>query len=133
MQRSIQEQQVGATAEETLIACERETWRLIQQKDLDGFASFLADDFYDVFPDGAERTKKEMLEFLRGAELKEYALSEFRLTMLNEDAAIVTYHVDARAVIQGAEVTMKNAVTAGWARRDGKWMNVCAVASARGG
>jgi uncharacterized protein DUF4440 len=60
---------------ETLIAYENETWRLIKQKDLKGFASYLAEDFYDIFPDGKERTKSELLEFLSGADLKDFRLS----------------------------------------------------------
>ena len=116
---------------ETLIAHESETWNLIKQKDLNGFASYLADDFYDIFPDGAERTKLELLQFLSEAELKDYRLSNFRVTMLNREAAIVTYQVDAQALIQGREVSMKNSVTSGWAKRGGKWLNVSAVASAR--
>jgi hypothetical protein len=121
----------GPSTANELIACEHETWSLIQRKDLAAFASYLAEDFYDIFPDGTERTKSELLEFLRGADLKEYQLSNFRVTMLNQDAAIVTYHVDARALIQGREVSMKNSVTSGWARRGGKWLNVSAVATAR--
>lgn len=116
---------------EALVACENETWSLIKRKDLKGFASYLAEDFYDIFPDGEERTKSELLEFLSGADLKEYRLSNFRVTMLNEDAAIVTYHVDARALILGKEITMNNSVTSGWARREGRWLNVSAVASVR--
>jgi hypothetical protein len=77
-----------------LIACEKETWRLIQQKNLNGFASYLAEDFYDIFPDGTERTKSELLDFLRNAELRDYQLGNFRVTMLNNNAAVVTYHVD---------------------------------------
>src|SRR5919106_3961252 len=72
---------------DTLIAYENETWRLIKQKDLKGFASYLAEDFYDIFPDGKERTKSELLEFLSGADLQDYRLSNFRVTMLNQDAA----------------------------------------------
>jgi hypothetical protein len=112
---------------EILIACERETWSLIQRKDLAGFASYLAEEFYDIFPDGTERTKSELLEFLCGAELKEYRLSNFRVTVLNDDAAIVTYHADARALVQGKEIALKEAVTAGRARRGGRWLNVSAV------
>jgi hypothetical protein len=113
---------------DTLIAYEKETWSLIKQKDLKGFASYLADEFYDVFPDGEERSKSELLEFLSGADLKGYRLSNFRVTMLNEGAAIVTYQADARAVIQGKEITMHNSVTSGWAKRRGRWVNVSAVA-----
>jgi ketosteroid isomerase-like protein len=120
-----------SSATETLIACEHDTWGLIQRKDLKGFASYLAEDFYDIFPDGQERTKPELLEFLRAADLKKYHLSNFRVTMLNQDAAVVTYFVDARGSVQGKEISMNNSVTSGWARRDGRWLNVFAIATAR--
>lgn len=120
-------------AADLLIVHEKETWALVQRKDLPKFASYLAEDFYDIFPDGEERTKAELLEFLADADLKAYQLSKFRVTMLNDDAAIVTYEVDARAVVKGEEISMHNTVTSGWARRDRKWLNVSAVASARPG
>jgi hypothetical protein len=119
------------SAADTLIAYEHDTWSLIQRKDLNGFASYLAEDFYDIFPDGHERTKLELLEFLRRADLKDHRLSNFRVTMLTHDAAILTYHVDARAIIQGKEMLMNNSVTSGWAKRGGRWVNVSAVASSR--
>jgi hypothetical protein len=122
---------IQSQAADTLIACENETWELIRRKDLKGFASYVAEDFYDIFPDGTERTKSQLLDFLSSAEVKEYQLSNFRVTMLTEDAAVVTYHVDARAVIEGKEIPMNNFVTSGWARRGGKWSNIFAVASAR--
>jgi hypothetical protein len=120
------------SAVDTLIACEHETWNLIQRKDFNGFARYLAEDFYDIFPNGQERTKSELLEFLRGADLQDYRLNNFRVTMLTHDAAIITYQVDARAVIDGKEISMNNSVTSGWANRDGRWLNVSAVGSARG-
>jgi ketosteroid isomerase-like protein len=119
------------SAADTVIACEHETWSLIQRKDLNGFAHYLAEDFYDIFPDGQERTKSELLEFLRGADLQDYRLSNFRVTMLTQEAAIVTYQADFHAVIQGREMSMKESVTSGWAKRDGRWLNVSAVGSAR--
>lgn len=119
------------SAADTLIAYEHETWSLIKRKDLNGFASYLAEDFYDIFPDGQERTKSELLEFLRGADLQDHGLSNFRVTMLTHDAAILTYQVDARAIIKGKEILMNNSVTSGWAKRGGRWVSVSAVASAR--
>jgi hypothetical protein len=120
-----------ASAADILVEQEKQTWALIQRKDLEKFANYLAEDFYDIFPDGEERSKSELLAFLSQADLKDYQLSNFRVTMLNSDAAIVTYNVDARAFIQGKEMSMHNAVTSGWAKRDGRWLNVSAVASAR--
>lgn len=113
---------------DTLIAYENDTWSLIKRKDLKGFATYLAEEFYDIFPDGEERTKSELLEFLNGADLKQYRLSNFRVTMLNQSAAVITYQVDGRAVIQGEPISIKNSVTSGWAKRSGKWLNVFAVA-----
>lgn len=72
--------------------------------------------------DVRDRTRASLL-----CELKEFHLSNFRVTMLNPDAAIVTYRADARAVIQGKEVSLKESVTAGWSRRNGRWLNVCAI------
>ncbi len=100
---------------------------MIQRRDLQGFSRYLADDFYDIFPDGAQRTKSELLEFLSQAELKEYHLSNFRVTMLNEDAAVVTYRATAQARIEGAEVALRENVIGGWARRAGRWLNVFAI------
>ena len=111
---------------------EKETWALIRRKDLEKFASYLAEDFLRHLPRwGGSTRNRRLLALLGNADLKEYTLTNFRVTMLNADAAIVTYNVDARAVIQGNEVSMHNAVTAGWAKREGKWLNVSAVASAR--
>lgn len=53
------------------------------------FAGYLAEDSYDIFPDGVERTKLALLEFLREAYLKDYQLSDFRVIMLNKDTAVV--------------------------------------------
>ena len=91
-----------------MIACENKTWSLIKRKDLKGFARYLAEEFYDIWPNGEERTKSELLEFLSKADLKDYRLSHFRVTMLNQSAAIVTYHADAHAVIHGKLVTMND-------------------------
>jgi hypothetical protein len=120
-----------APVPDILVEYEQQTWALIQQKDLEKFATYLAEDFYDIFPDGEERSKSQLLEFLGNADLKKYELTNFRVTMLNPDAAIITYNVDARAVIQGKEISMHNAVTSGWAKREGRWLNVSAVASVR--
>ncbi len=40
------------SAPDTVIAYEHETWSLIKRKELNGFARYLAEDFYDIFPDG---------------------------------------------------------------------------------
>ena len=44
-----------ASTADILVEHEKQTWALIRQKDLEKFATYLAEDFYDIFPDGEER------------------------------------------------------------------------------
>lgn len=124
----------GKSAEEMLVAYEKQSWEAVKQKDYKTFESFLADDFYDIFSNGQVVTKTELLQnYIRGVDLIDYALSDFKVIMLNEDAAIMVY----KAVAHGAEkqavahkgtkgkvIEIHVAVTSGWAKRNGKWLNV---------
>ena len=41
-----------ASTADILVEHEKQTWALIRQKDLGKFATYLAEDFYDIFPEG---------------------------------------------------------------------------------
>ena len=45
-----------APVADILVEYEQQTWALIQQKDLEKFATYLAEDFCDIFPDGEEHS-----------------------------------------------------------------------------
>jgi hypothetical protein len=117
--------------EEMLIAYEKQSWEAVKRKDYKTFESFLADDFYDIFANGKGVTKSELLQnYIRGVNLIDYSLNDFKVIMLNNDAAIVVY----TALAHGTESQAKSrkvkvseihaAVTSGWAKRNGKWLNV---------
>jgi hypothetical protein len=119
-----------ATAE-VLIAYEKRSWEAVKQKDYKTFESFLADDFYDIFANGQTVTKSELMQnYIRGVELIDYSLKDFKVIMLNDDAAIVVYTAlahgtESQAKSRKVEVSeIHAAVTSGWAKRDGKWLNV---------
>lgn len=50
----MKEGKLMASTADILVAHEKETRALIRRKDLEKFASYLAEDFYDIFPDGEE-------------------------------------------------------------------------------
>jgi hypothetical protein len=120
--------------EETLISNERRSWEAVKRKDYEAFESLLAEDFYDIFPDGQVVTKTELLrDYIRGVNLIEYSLSKFKVVVLNRDAAIVVYETVARGTEnqatsrnteKGREISIHAAVTSAWARRGGRWLNV---------
>lgn len=112
-----------ATAE-VLIEKEKQSWELVKQKDLKSFANFLADDFYGIYPDAEGVTKSELLEKFKLLALVDYQLNDFKVTMLNKQAAIISYRAVARVTDNGKEIPLTVALTSGWAKRGGKWFNV---------
>ena len=117
--------------EEMLIAYEKQSWEAVKRKDYKTFESFLADDFYDIFANGKGVTKSELLQnYIRGVNLIDYSLNDFKVIMLNNDAAIVVYTAlahgtESQAKSRKVEVSeIHAAVTSGWAKRNGKWLNV---------
>jgi hypothetical protein len=109
---------------EMLISYEKQTWELVKRKDIKTFADFFAEDFYGIYPGAENVTKPQLLESLEQFDLKDYKLSNFKVTMLNKDAAIINYQAESQAMENGKEVSLRVAVTSGWAKRKGKWLGV---------
>jgi hypothetical protein len=116
--------QEAASVEEELIAKEKRTWELYQKKDLKALAELTSEDFYDIYPAGEVVDKKRYLQDVLEIEVKDYSLSDFKVIMLNEGAAVIVYKARPHAVVSGRELKSEVAVTSGWAKRGGRWLNV---------
>jgi len=114
----------AAAVEALLISNEKRTWELYKNKDVKGLAEFAAEDYYDIYPTGEVVDKKRYLADVLETEVKDYALSDFKVIMLNEASAIVVYRAKVHGVVGVREIKSEVAVTSGWARRGGKWLNV---------
>ncbi|HEX8146388.1 MAG TPA: nuclear transport factor 2 family protein [Pyrinomonadaceae bacterium] len=114
----------AAPVEEELISKEKRTWELYKNKDVKALAELTGEDFYDIYPAGEVVGKKQYLQDVLEIEVKDYSLSDFKVTMLNGGAAVVVYKAKAHAVVKGKELKSEVAVTSGWARRGGRWLNV---------
>ena len=116
--------QDAASVEQTLVSNERRTWELYKKRDVKGLAELTAEDYYDIYPTGEAVDKKRYLADVLETEVKDYALSDFKVVILNEAAAVVVYRARVHGVVEGREVKSEVAVTSAWARRGGKWLNV---------
>jgi hypothetical protein len=114
----------AASVEEELISKEKRTWELYKKKDVKALAELTSEDFYDIYPAGEVVDKKRYLQDVLEIEVKDYSLSDFKVIMLNEGAAVVVYKARAQGVVKGRELKSEVAVTSGWARRGGRWLNV---------
>jgi hypothetical protein len=102
------------------IAREKMIWSLLQQKNYDAFAGFLADDQLEVEASGLS-DKAGTLKSIREFDFSQAALSDFKTVSLDADAVIVTYLVTAS--MPGAGQQRERASTI-WVNRGGKWQAV---------
>jgi hypothetical protein len=107
-----------------LISNEKRTWELYKKKDVKGLAELTAEDYYDIYPAGEAVDKKRYLADVLETEVKDYSLSDFKVIMLNDAAAIVVYKAKVHGAVKEREIRSEVAVTSGWAKRGGKWLNV---------
>ncbi len=114
----------NAAVERLLVSNEQRTWELYKKKDVKGLAELTAEDYYDIYPDGEAVDKKRYLADVLETEVKDYSLSDFKVIMLNASAAIVVYRAKVHGAVKGREIRSEVAVTSGWARRGGRWLNV---------
>ena len=112
------------SVEEELISKEKRTWELYKTRDVKALTELTSDDFYNIYPSGEVVGKKQYLQDVLEIEVKDFSLSDFKVVLLNEGAAVVVYKAKAHAVVKGRELKSEVAVTSGWARRGGRWLNV---------
>lgn len=103
-------------------AQEKAIWDKIKQKDPDGFAAMLADDFIYVSNDGVY-DKAGTVNGIKQMELTEMTLSDWKTVMLDKDAAIVTYTVNIKGTNGGQPIPPGAQRAASlWVNRGGKWV-----------
>lgn len=108
-----------------IIAKEKQVWDMIKNQNLEGFGSMLAEDEMYVSDDNIY-DKKGTLDGLKGLELTDVTLSDWKVVKIDKDAAVVTYSISVKGKSQGREMpadSMSRDATA-WVNRDGKWLAV---------
>ncbi len=130
---------------EMLIANEKQVWDAINRNDMTTFGSFLADDQVYI-NDAGVHSRAETLSMLSGVPASAFALDDFKVVMIDKDAAIVTYRVTSKGMTgQGAKASESNinvdvgkSVQGGamagaqpterdstvWVKRNGKWLAI---------
>ena len=107
-----------------IIAREKEIWDKIKQKDFDGFAAMLADDFVTVSGDGLY-DKAATVGEIKNMVLTDYTFSNWKVVMANKDAAVVTYTVTSKGTAGGQPLPPTPwRGSSAWVNRGGKWLGV---------
>jgi ketosteroid isomerase-like protein len=100
----------------------RAAWTAFQNKDKDGYAKFLTDDFQAVESDGeGERTKRHVLGEVEHCMYIDYLLQFFQVQPLGPDFAFVTYE-SSMQFPRGSLVRFRRVFVGElWTRQNGQW------------
>ena len=105
-------------------AQEQKIWDAIKAKNWDGFAALLADDLLYVSENGVY-DKAATVDIVKKIDLTELTLSDWKVTMIDKDAAVVAYTEKSKGSYDGRpspDVPVRH--SAAWVNRGGKWVNV---------
>jgi uncharacterized protein (TIGR02246 family) len=100
----------------------RAAWAAFKNRDKDGYAEFLTDDFQAVEADGdGERPKPHILREVEHSMYVDYLLQLFRVQQLGPNFAFVTY--ESTMQFPQGSATRYRRVFIGelWTKRDGQW------------
>jgi ketosteroid isomerase-like protein len=114
-----------ASVEQELIKLENESNDAWLRRDVEAYARLLADDYLETGPDGGMATKAEELALVRSTETTITAVitDDFKVRLFG-DAAVVTFRLTFKKLVDGKEMTGQERFTDTWIKRDGRWQCV---------
>ena len=108
----------------SLIALEKQSWEAWQKRDGSFFDGFLSEDHVDVHGSGPA-SKGAVVAGVASpmCAVKSYAVTDFRMTRLNADTALLVYHAEQDTTCGGHAVPSPSWVSSVYVRRGGRWWN----------
>jgi hypothetical protein len=109
---------------ESLTSLEKQSWEAWQKRDGKFFQHFLSDDHLEVGFNGPA-TKAQVVAFVGSptCTVKNYSVDKFKVVMLDEKTAVVTYHAEQDITCNGTAVPSPVWVSSLYVKRDGRWLN----------
>ena len=114
-----------ASVEEKLIEMEKQAWEAWKNKNGKYFMDFLADDAVLVSGTGVE-SKTSAVQAISNSTcvVKSYSLENFKVLMLDNDAAILTYSAKQDFTCNGKAGPPQIWASSVYVKRNGKWQGV---------
>ncbi|MGA9993802.1 MAG: DUF4440 domain-containing protein [Pyrinomonadaceae bacterium] len=115
----------ATVADADVIAKEKAIWDTIKNKNYDGFAAMLADDAIEVSDNGVY-DKAGIVKNVKTFEPTEITFSDWKVTKIDKDAAVVSYTVSVKGNSNGKPLPPNTTArgSSAWLNRGGKWLAV---------
>jgi hypothetical protein len=108
--------------EAQIIALEKAGWEAWKNKKAAWFKTNLTEDFVMVNSKGVTNKAQVLKTTPTDCEVKSFSLDNFKLVMLNENAALLTYTAMQDAVCSGETIPAQVRASVNYVKRGGKWL-----------
>jgi hypothetical protein len=107
-----------------LIDLEKQSWEAWKTRDGKFFDGFLSDDHVELGP-GGPAGKKAIVDFVGSpvCVVKNYSVDSFKVTIFNDNAALVTYHAAQDTTCGGKPVPSPVWINSLFIKRGSHWLN----------
>lgn len=107
-----------------LSAAETKLWEAWKNHDMKPFKAMLAADGIMVGDQGTANKTQTLKDLEAPCDVKSYALSDWKLTMINSGAALLTYKGTQSATCAGTAAPPAVWASSVWVSRGGRWVNL---------
>jgi len=115
-----------ARLRDDLMELEKASWGYMQDKNLEGMRSYMADDGLLIFSDGSRYNKREILALMPDFRLDSIFIEPtFAVRMISPDVANLIYRVTYTSALKAGKpetVTVRSSSV--YVRRDNKWWSI---------
>jgi hypothetical protein len=106
--------------ERKLIANEKSLWEAAKNKKADVFKKNLTADAFQIDQSGVA-AKADIEKGINGCDMKDYSLSDFKLTSISGSAALLTYKANTHGTCGGQPIPETVYASSLWVTRGGRW------------
>lgn len=110
------------SASDEIIGLEKQAWEEWKKGNKSFIRGYLADDAFFVYADGV-MNKTQILSGVGYCKFNDYSLQDFRVKMLDTNAALITYTANQDIVCDGEAAPNAVRSTSVYVRRNGKWQS----------
>jgi hypothetical protein len=117
--------QSSQTDQAALVQLEKEAWDVAKQKNWQAYNRLLSQDFVWIDDSGVLLGREPFLKYIADLDLTDYAMEDVKVTMFNNNAAMLTYKVILHGKHAGHAIPpTPSYIGSEYLRRGGRWVNV---------
>ena len=117
--------ELSQTEQAALVQLEKQAWDVAKQKNWQAYNRLLSQDFVWIDDSGVLLGREPFLKYIADLDLADYAMEGVKVTMFNNNAAMLTYKVVLRGEFAGHPIPpTPSYIGSEYLRRGGHWVNV---------